>query len=177
MAAAEFACLPRTDGRDELEAGRVVREPLPGHRHARIATRIAVLLARFVDERQAGVVFGDHAGYVVARDPDTVRGPDASFVTRERYAAHPASDPYLDGAADLTVEVLSPSDRPGRVAVRVAEYLAAGTRLLWLVDPERETVIVYRPGAIPVVRRRGDLVDGADVLPGFDVAVADLFEP
>ena len=74
------------------------------------------------------------AGYVLARNPDTVRGPDLSFIARERLVGFDDSR-FFEGAPDLAVEILSPSNRPGEVRAKAPEYLAAGARLVWVVDP------------------------------------------
>jgi len=160
----------------ELQAGLLVSEPLPGSRHGRVAANVAGLLREHARRRALGVVYGNDTGFVLARCPDTVRGPDVAFVSRQRFAA--TGDPVgaFPGAPDLAVEVLSPSNTPASVHAKVADYLAAGTRLVWIVDPERERVTVYRSLLSPRVLSHDQELDGEDVVPDFRVAVADLFE-
>jgi Uma2 family endonuclease len=79
-------------------------------------------------------------------------------------------------APDLAVEVLSPTDRAGELAHKVGEYLAVGVRLLWVIDPEKGTGVVYRPGAPPRIVRKDGALDGADVVPGFSCPLAGLFD-
>lgn len=116
----------------------VVREP-PGGRHGRIAMNVALQLANHVRTHDLGVVYAAETGFTLAHNPDTVRAPDVAFVRRERL---PTPEPvgYPDLAPDLVVEVLSPRDRPGEVMARIADWLSAGARLIWVVDPDRRVV-------------------------------------
>src|SRR5262245_20352488 len=175
MTADEYARLPDDGVRYELQAGVLVSEPIPISRHARAQVRMAVVLERFVEPRRLGYVFGEN-GYLLATDPDTVRGPDVSFVRADRFDPDEAARGFLRGAPDLAVEILSPSNRPGEIHGKVADYLAAGCKLVWVVDPKRRIVTVYRTLLSP--RRIGvdDLLDGEDVLPGFSVPVSALFD-
>jgi len=172
----DLYALPDDGTRYELEAGSLIREPVPGFRHGRILARVTVLLDRFVRARGLGVVLAGDAGYVLGRSPDTLRGPDVSFVSRERF--EPVGDAVraFPGPPDLAVEIVSPSDRPAAVRAKVADYLAAGTRLVWVVDPDREAVAVYRSLLSPCVLRAGDVLEGGDVLPGLTVPVAEVFD-
>lgn len=160
----------------ELQAGLLVSEPLPGFRHGRVAARLSRLLDSYVHERRLGVVLANDAGFVLARDPDTVRGPDVSFVSAERLEA--ATDPTraFPGPPDLAIEVLSSSNTAAAIRAKVADYLAAGTRLVWLVDTGREAVTAYRSLLSPRVLAADDEIDGEDVVPGFRVRVTALFE-
>ena len=133
------------------------------------------VLETFATEHGLGEVFGE-AGYLLARNPDTVRGPDLSFVSRERLAAFDDSR-FFEGAPDLAVEIHSPSNRPYQVRAKVADYLAAGCRIVWIVDPERQTVTTYRTVLDPRVLGSEDVLDGADALPGLKIQVGSIFEP
>lgn len=169
----EYAALPDDDGwRDELSRGMLVREPQPAYRHTAIVHRIQRLLL----EQEAlghGHAYTD-IGFLLSRDPPTVRGPDVAFVL----AAHlPTELPsmWLERAPDLAVEVLSPSNRRAEMDARVRDYLEAGTPLVWIVDPKRRTVEVCRAdGSRQVLRETEELV-GEPVLTGFRVSVAELF--
>jgi Uma2 family endonuclease len=137
---------------------------------------VAVLLQSFVRPRRMGVVMTADAGFILARDPDTLRGPDVSYVTRERYDALTDETRAFPGPPDLAVEILSPSDRESDVHAKIADYLAAGTRLVWVVDPRHERVTVYRDLLAPrQLEAKGEL-DGEDVIPGFRVRVREIFE-
>lgn len=167
--------LPEDGRRYELVEGYLLSEPLPGPRHGRVIARIVHLLVDHVDSHQLGEVIAADSGFILARSPDTVRGPDVAFVARERYDA--AGDPVtaFPGAPDLAVEVVSPSSRPADVHGKVADYLAAGTKLVWVVDPAAKTVTVYRTLLQPRTLGGEDRLEGEDVLPGFSVAAADCF--
>jgi Uma2 family endonuclease len=176
LTAEEYAHLPdREDGsKDELVRGSVVCEPPPSFGHGATALRIARRLAEFVERHGLGLVVGE-AGFVLARKPDTVRGPDAAFVSTERLAEH-HGETFFAGAPDLAVEVISPSNSRRTVIEKTRDYLAAGARMVWTVDPERATVTVHAPGRRPAVLRAEDRLEGGDVLPGFSIPVRRLFE-
>ena len=134
------------------------------------------MLMNFVQSRRLGVVQAGDTGFILARSPDTVRGPDVAFVTRERFEAVGRTAPPFPGAPDLAVEVLAPSDRPGAVQAKVGEYLAAGTRIVWIVDPASERVNMFHTLLASRTLTRDQKLDGEDVLPGFRVTVAEIFE-
>jgi len=179
LRAEEFAALPEVDAREELVRGDVIREPLPAFGHGTVAVRISWLLYTWVrssgpSPSPARVV--DHCGFVLARDPDTVRGPDVAYVSSERLATGVTDGPFFEGAPDLAVEILSPSNRPREVAEKIREYLEAGAGRVWVVDPKRKTVTVHGPARTPRTFGPDDVLDGEEVLPGFTVPVAELFE-
>lgn len=174
MDAAEFETIPDEGYRHELVAGYVVAEPFPTFLHDRVRGRVERLLYGFVTPRSLGEVFAD-VGYLLAERPDTVRGPDVSFVTKARLEDADERR-WFRGAPDLAVEVLSPSNRPAQIHAKIADYLAAGTRTCWVVDPERRGVAVYSEILFPRYLSAGDILDGGDVLPGFQAEVAALFE-
>jgi Uma2 family endonuclease len=161
--------------RCELVAGELIREPLPGEEHGLVAATIVGHLFQFVRERGLGRAFGE-TGFVLARQPDTVRGPDAAFVSTERSATTVRRGPFFEGAPDLAVEVLSPGNTRREIAAKVGEYLAAGGRAVWVIDPKRRTVTVHRPGREPETLGADDLLDGGTVLPGFRLPIAEIFE-
>ena len=173
MTADDLLHLHIPDKRVELVKGLlVVREPAGG-RHGRVAMALARYIANHADAHRLGPVYAAETGFMLARHPDTVRAPDVAFVRGERLA-HPDSAGFPDLAPDLVVEVLSPSDRPGEVLAKVADWLCAGTRLVWVVDPERRLARVYRlDGSEPIVTADGTL-DGEDVLPGFACPLASI---
>lgn len=164
LTASEFVSVPDDDCLHELEAGWVISEPFPSLR----------ILGTFLTRRRLGQVFG-HVGFVLARDPDTVRGPDVSFVTRDRLVGISRSH-FFEGAPDLAIEILSPSNRPYQMRAKVADYLASGCRLVWVVDPERLSVTTYRALLAPRVLLADDELDGQDVVPGLRIRVGSSFE-
>ena len=160
----------------ELQAGMLVSEPRPGFRHGRIMAMLTEILGAHVRRQRLGVVLAGDPGFILARKPDTVRGPDVAFVSRERIEISGDTVNAITGAPDLAVEVLSPSDRPVPVHAKVADYLAAGTRRVWVVDPEVRTVTVYSSLLSPQRLRDDDMLDGEDVVSGFRVRVGDIFD-
>lgn len=176
MSVEDLYTLPDDDLRHELQAGVLLSEPPPGMRHGRITALLVTRLTNHAGPRRLGVVFTADAGYVLARSPDTVRGPDVSFVSRLRFEQVGDLPTAFPGPPDLAVEVASPGNRPADIHAKVADYLAAGTRLIWVVDPEAESVTVYRSLLAPLILRSTDKLDGEDVLPGFGIEVAELFE-
>jgi Uma2 family endonuclease len=174
ITADELFCMPEED-RFELVRGALVPiSPQPGFRHGRIGTALAVEVGGFVCANGLGTCVVE-PGFRLARDPDTVLGPDFAFVARGRITPDMDQTRYLPLAPDLVAEVISPSDSAGRVAERVQVYLDAGVRLIWFLDPRSESVPVHRPGQEPRTLTGADILSGEDVLPGFTCSVADLF--
>jgi Uma2 family endonuclease len=166
MSAEELLRLRLPGKRTELVKGvLVVREPA-GCLHGVVAARLAKLLSNHVDDQDLGFVLAAETGFKLSSDPDTVRAADVAFITRERLPAPPPSG-YAALAPDLAVEVLSPDDRPGEVLAKVADWLEAGTRLVWVVDPRRRYARVYRAdGGESRIEADGAL-DGEEVVAGF----------
>jgi Uma2 family endonuclease len=166
LTADELLQLHIPDKRVELVRGvLVVREP-PGGRHGRIAMNLGVELANYVRSRDLGVVYAAETGFTLTRHPDTVRAPDVAFVRSDRLRSpEPIGFPNL--APDLVVEVLSPGDRPGEILAKVADWLSAGTRLVWVIDPERRLARVYRQDGSERIVAGDERLDGEDVVPGF----------
>lgn len=115
-------------------------------------------------------------GFRLRRHPDTVRAPDAAFIAQDRLPAGRRHRGYFEGAPDLTVEVVSPEDRPAEVRAKVREWLEAGARLVWVLWPETRTVSVYPAHGDARDLGEADSLDGGDVLPGFSCRVGDLFD-
>ena len=160
--------------RTELVSGRmIVREPA-GHRHGRIAADLAYRLQHYVKAESLGVVYAAETGFVLSRNPDTVRAPDVAFIRRERLP-EPEPTGYAELAPDLVVEVLSPDDRPGEVLAKVDDWLSAGTRLAWVVDPSRRQIRVYRRDGSRRTVGDSDLLNGEDVVPGFRCPADSIF--
>lgn len=173
LTAEELLHLHIPDKRVELVRGvLVVREP-PGGRHGRIAMNVALEVGTWVRAHQLGLVYAAETGFTLARHPDTVRAPDVAYISRERL---PTPEPigYPDLAPDLVVEILSPGDRPGEVLAKVADWLSAGSRLVWVIDPERRGARVYRADGTEAVVAADQVLDGEDVIPGFACRLAAI---
>lgn len=150
----------------------MVREP-PGGRHGRIAMNVALQLANHVRAHQLGVVYAAETGFTLARHPDTVRAPDVAFVRRERL---PTPEPvgFPDLAPDLVVEVLSPGDHSGDILAKIADWLSAGTRLVWVIDPDRQVARVYRQDGSEAIVTTEQALDGEDAVPGFSCRLGEM---
>ena len=159
----------------ELVRGQLrVFEP-PGTLHGIVAGRLLVRVGQHVFANRLGEVASQDTGFQITSDPDTVRAPDVAFLSNERLSTV-ASRGYAAGAPDLAVEILSPSDRPAEVLEKIADWLRAGVRLVWVVDMERRIARVHRAdGSIALVPQDGAF-DGEDVLPGFSCPIADLLK-
>jgi len=160
-------------GRCELIRGKLHEMIPPGAEHGRITMSLGQRIYRHVEQRGLGTVFAAETGFVLARDPDTVRAPDVAFVRAGRPA--PPRRGYYPEAPDLAVEVLSPDDRPGYVRDKVAEWLEAGAAAVWVVDPERRICAVHEKGRESRVLHASDTLDGGEVLPGFELEVRAIF--
>ena len=162
------------NGRAELVYGELVELMPVGFLHSKLVVRILLWISAFLETHPLGTV-GTELGMVLARDPDLVYAPDVCFIAKAR---EPAADSrrFFEGAPDLAIEVLSPDDRPGRRNAKIQAYLAAGTRLVWVVDPDNSTVTVHRPSAPAQVYSGQDEVTGEDVLAGFSFQVERLFQ-
>ena len=161
-------------GRCELVRGDLRMMVPPGFEHGRLQNRIGRHLGNLVESRNLGVVVGE-IGFVLARNPDTVRAPDVAFIRAERVAGRIPG--YFEGAPDLAVEILSPDDRPGYVRDRVAEWLEAGAGAVWVVDPRDRTVTVHRSRREAVVLGEADVLSGDRALADFELAVREIFAP
>jgi Uma2 family endonuclease len=162
-------------GRCELVGGRIVSMSPTGDAHGGYEGNFYHEIRSFVHAHNLGKVRVGEVGVYVRRNPDTVRGADVLFISHERYAGKRSSS-YLDVAPDLIVEVLSPNDAWTEVMQKLREYFAIGVRLVWVADPEAQIVYAYR--ALTDLREfpAGAELPGDDVLPGFSVPVARLFE-
>jgi Uma2 family endonuclease len=175
MTAEELAQLP-VDGRHyELVRGAVVEVTPAGGRQGENAGQIAGHLWVFVQSHGLGRIYVAETGYVLARNPDIVRAPDVSFVRADRLPPEQEREGFLELAPDLVVEVVSPNDRMRDVADKVLEYLDAGVRLVWVVEPRRRTVTVWTPDRRARILTEPDELDGGDVLPGFRLPLVEIF--
>lgn len=175
LTAEEFQQLPDPPGgvRQELVRGVIVTMPPPGGQHGVCCSRIGRRLAAFVEDGDLGFVASNDTGFISERDPDTVRGPDLSYWSRQRLPAVPEG--YVTVPPDLAVEVVSPNDRFGAVQAKVKHYLERGVRLVWVADPQDRSVTVFRPGRPADILEENEMLTGADVLPGFGCRVGELF--
>ncbi len=171
----EFSRMRDNGMRRELVRGEV-REMSPTKSwHGLTTSNVHMVLGQYVRKKKLGRVFAAETGFLIERDPDTVRAPDCACVRADRLPS-PLPNEFLPFAPDLAVEVLSPDDRPKEVREKVGQWLEAGCRAVWVLDPDRREAIVHLPGAEPRVLGEGDFLEGGDLLPGFRIRISKLFE-
>ena len=171
----QLAVIPDDGQRYELVEGELRVMSPAGNEHGRIALKLGWRVAAFVEENQLGATFAAETGFLIRRDPDTVRAPDFAFITRQRIDEVGPVTGYWPGAPDLLAEVVSPHDTFSDVEAKALGWLAAGTRVVWVVDPSQQHVTVYRsPSDIAVIEADG-ILDAKDLLPGWSIVVGDLF--
>ena len=164
----------RPDFRMELVNGEIrVMSPAGGESDA-VSGEVFAVLRNWVRPRRLGQVFGSSAGFVLPNKSKDVRAPDAAFVRADRLRQVPTG--YIEVVPDLVVEVRSPTDSLTQLREKIQSFLAVGTQVGILVDPKSRTVEVYRPGQeTPQVLQDGDVLTVPDLLPGWSVAIADLW--
>ena len=162
-------------GPSELVEGRIVRMSPTGGKHAIYELNFAEQLKAFVKQYRLGKVMVGEVGIYTHRNPDTVRAADVAFISSARYSQWKQTG-FVDIAPELVVEMLSPDDRMSDMMRKLREYFSIGVKLVVVADPETKTVYTYR--SLTDVREFGeaDTLSGDDVLPGFSVPVADVFE-
>jgi Uma2 family endonuclease len=167
MTADELLQMPHDGRRYELVKGELKEMSPAGPQHGRVANNIAFLITQYVKEKNLGAVYAAETGFKLKEKPDTVRAADAAFVAKERIPAEGEPTGYWAIAPDLVVEVVSPSDSAQAIQAKVAEWLAAGCGLVWVVYPETQTVMEYRSSSTIRVLSTQEALDGGEVLPGF----------
>ena len=174
MTAEELLVLQLPNMRSELINGRMRVRESASLDHGRMALAIGAHLYVWVAAHGGGVTVGAETGFTLRRNPDTVRAPDAAFISSARLPRGDVKG-YAELTPDLIVEVLSPSDRAGEVRAKVADWLSAGARLVWVIDAERARADVYRAdGTSDRIAVSGALA-GEDILPGLTLPLRPLF--
>ena len=149
--------------------------PPAGGRHGNVAMQIGYFLNSYVRANELGYVFAAETGFILRRNPDTVRAPDACFIAKDRLPLGELAVGYFDIMPDLAVEVLSPNDRPGEVQDKVNDWLRTGVRLVWVINPATRSAVAYHSASdMQEVAEEGTL-DGGEVLPGFSCQLRELF--
>lgn len=178
VTAEELLQMPELPGkRFELVDGEVIEVSPVIMRHGVIVTTLARLIDTYVAQHDLGIVATGDVGYVLRRNPDSVRAPDVSFVAWGNPAGTDLPEHgYSEGVPTLAVEVVSPDDGANEIDAKVQQFLDAGTRQVWVLWPSQRAVTVHdQHGAARKLGPEAEL-DGGDVLPGFSVRVSDLFE-
>jgi len=175
MTAGELLAMPDDGYRYELVKGALIRMAPAGSEHGEVAMDLAGPLHRYVKEHNLGKVYAAETGFKLESDPDTVRAPDIAFVGSERVKQTGRPKGFWPGAPDLAVEVVSPSDIVSEVENKVAEWLSAGAQMVWVVSPKLHAITIYRSLTDIVMLTEKDTLDGGDVVPGFQIRVAEIF--
>ena len=170
---AELMALPDDGRKYELVEGEIVVGNT-GIEHEYIGGRLFGPLSILVYERRLGIVCGSSAGYWMKSG--NLRSPDLSFISKERLRGlKHAPKKFFDEAPDLAVEILSPNDTVETLHEKIVEYFESGARLVWVLNPEEETVLVYHSPQPDRLLKAADSVDGEDVIPGFSMPLSELF--
>lgn len=170
----EFLNLPDDGYRDEVSRGHLVREPQPGDQHGAITVEMVTILNNWLKEHPIGKL-RTHSGFRLSRTPLTIRGPDIAFIRRQRLDTVLES-PFFEGAPDLAIEIVSPSNTASDLQEKIAEYMEAGTYAVWVIYPRTRSVVVHDAnGEIRMLSRR-DTLTAPELLPGFEFPVERIFE-
>lgn len=162
-------------GRCELIRGQLHMMTPASYEHGRIVINITVAISNHVKSNALGVVVAAETGFVIERNPDTVRAADVAFIAADR-APEPGGRGFGTVIPDLVVEVNSPDDRAGEVLDKVQQWLAAGVKLVWVVDPKTKTITAHQPDGHAEVLSTEHELTAPNLLPGFKCTVATVFE-
>ena len=167
--------MPDDGYRYELLAGELKKMGPAGWEHGIVGSRLHGRLAHHVQQKSLGAVFAAETGFLLARDPDTVRAPDIAFVRKDHLPATGPEEAFWPGAPDLAVEIVSPGDTVGEIDEKAKAWLSAGTDMVWVVNPRWRTVTVYRSTTDIRTLTENDELTGQETVPGFRCRVADIF--
>jgi len=173
VTAEEFFWMPDSKGL-ELIDGEIRKMSPAGGKHGRIASRVHISLGTYVQKRGLGETTIAETGYLIRRNPDTVRAPDVAFVQRERWTE---PDGYFLGPPDLAVEVISPNDTYGEVDEKVFDWLRSGVQIVIVINPRNQSATIHRSLTETARVEIDGSLDAGDVVPGWTLPLRDLFVP
>ncbi len=176
MTFAEAATLDSDEHPGELDQGKWVPVTKGTWRHGTVVVNIAVLLKQYAKREGGWSVSAADPGTKLGSAPDVLRGPDVGIVRAERAPVGSGVDGWLEGAPDVAVEVIGDAQSHSELARKALEYLAAGAKMVWVVDAEKQRVVLYTPPDHVRVLGSADILDGGNALPGFSCPIAELFE-
>ena len=176
VTADELLVMPEVNCRYELVRGELRERPFLGFQQGAIAATIVTRLGLHADENGLGGAYAAGTGFLLESAPDHVRAPDLAFVRRERVDAVGDAPGFFPGPPDIAIEVISPNDLYTEVDEKVADYLAAGTQAVIVVNPRRRTVKVHRSLSGTVELTESDTLEVSDIVPGWQMPVRDMFE-
>jgi Uma2 family endonuclease len=171
----ELMALPNDGFKYEVLDGTLHMSPGTAN-HGWVCSRILSLLLVHVETNGLGQVVDSSTGFRFS--PDTLISPDVAFISRARLAEILVSpDKFFQGAPDLAVEVLSPSDRVKQIHAKVAKYIAHGTRVVWVVDCKKQEVTVHTPSSDRKATGLNAILAGGEVLPKFRCRLSQILGP
>lgn len=172
----EFMALPDDGHHYEIINGELINMGNSGALHGYVCSTLMILLGGYVRQHNLGAMLDSSTAFKMKNG--NKRSPDIAFFAKERLqgmAVLPSG--YLEGAPDLAVEVLSPGNTVEEIDDKLTEYFENGSRLVWLIHPTQHYVLVYRSAQEPDrLLKEKDSLDGEEVIPGFTLAIADLFQ-
>ncbi len=169
---AELEALPR-DSKYELVDGELIQVAPASYEHDGYCDNIYSPMSHYVRSKDLGRVRGGQAGYWMKNG--NLRVPDVLFLSRERLARKHQGT-FFKGSPDLAVEVLSSSERGAGIESKIEDLLRTETKIVWIVDPRKKSVTVYRLGRDPQIIPETGTLSGEDVIPGFTLAVRTIFD-
>lgn len=175
MSASQLFSAPDDGNRLELVKGILIVMSPAGSEHGRIASRILIRLGTHVEANDLGETFAAETGFMIESNPDTVRAPDAAYISHARMSTVDDTSVYLPLAPDLVIEVVSSSDSSSDVEAKVEQWLGAGTLIVLVADPKNKTLRVYRTKSEILVLHSGDVFSSGEVCVGWTLAVDDVF--
>ncbi|HOU14371.1 MAG TPA: Uma2 family endonuclease [Anaerolineae bacterium] len=170
-----FAQMRYPEQRTELIKGEVAVMSPASVEHGKITMRIGARLEAYASRVGVGQVYAAETGFIIGRNPDTVRAPDVAFVRQERVADMEDTTGFGRFAPDLAVEVVSPNDSAAYLRRKVSDWLQAGAQQVWVIYPDTATVEVHLPNRRAYTLTGEDTLEGGELLPGFTCPVAEIF--
>lgn len=175
MTADELLMMPDSRWGYELVRGKLKKYMPAGNLHGIIALKIGRILGNFAEDNDLGVVVAAETGFKIFQNPDTVRAPDSAFISKEKLARYGVTEKFFPAAPDLAVEVVSPSDKKKDIEDKIEDYLTAGVKLIWVIYPQKQFVVVHRQSKVVSILFENDELEGEDVVPGFSLPLEKLF--
>jgi Uma2 family endonuclease len=176
LTAEQFAAMPELGRFTELVKGEVIHVPPPGFQHGYVCLNIGGTLREHVRARELGRVLSNDSGVVTERDPDTVRGADVAYFSYERLPKAVVPQVYPEVPPEVVFEVLSPDDRWVEISAKITEYLVAGVKLVFVVDPARRTAMLCREDVSPEVFGLDDEIPFPGVFPDLRFTLRSVLE-
>ena len=176
LTAADLLRLDSQGVRGELIQGILCQTMPTGLTHGEVVMNLGGELRRFTKPRRLGRIVGSDSGMLLERNPDTVREPDIAFISAQKLPLDVRLSGYFEGAPDLAVEVVSPSDSPQDVYHKARMWISFGVPLVWVVNLKTRTIEIHRPGQPLLTLSEDDTLDGGEILPGFTCPVRDIFD-